>query len=71
MPRDPSRISNVIDALQQFWERNPDFRLGQLIMGIARTGEHAPKLFNMEDDEFLKRLEAMDSELEAIKKNSQ
>jgi hypothetical protein len=68
MPRDPERISIVIDTLKQFWERNPDFRFGQLVMGIARTGEPAPKLFNMEDDEFLKHLIAMDREMEANKK---
>ena len=32
---------------------NPDLRFGQLVMVIAQTGEHNPKLFHMEEDELL------------------
>ena len=48
--------------------RNPDFRFGQLIMVITRTGETNPKLFNMEDDEFLKKLNDLENQLKVNKK---
>ena len=60
MQRPEERIPEILDRIHQLWERHPDFRFGQLIMGIANTGEHAPKLFYMEDEEFLKRLAAFE-----------
>jgi uncharacterized protein YihD (DUF1040 family) len=57
MARDEKRIPEVIASLQQIWSENPDFRLGQLIMGIANTGEHAPKLFYLEDDVFIRQID--------------
>lgn len=44
----------MLDRIAEMWKENPDFRLGQLIMVIAKTGEHSPKLFYMEDEDFLK-----------------
>lgn len=55
--RNPDRIQPALDELAEVWKANPDFRLGQLIMVITRTGEHNPKLFYMEDEDFLKQLE--------------
>ena len=55
--RDPKRIPLILGELEKAWKQNPDYRLTQLIIGIARTGEVCPKLFNMEDEEFLNRLE--------------
>lgn len=46
--RDPKRIKPVLERIEKIWIENPDYRLGQLIMVIARTGEHNPKLFNLE-----------------------
>lgn len=63
--RDPKRIKPFIEKLEKLWLENPDFRFGQLIMSITRTGEHNPKLFNMEEDEFLEKVE----ELEKLLKN--
>lgn len=54
--RNPDRIQPTLGKLAEIWKANPDFRLGQLIMAITRTGEHNPKLFYMEDDVFLKQL---------------
>lgn len=61
--REIERIKPLISRLEKLWIENPDFRLGQLIMGITRTGEINPKLFNMEDDEFLKKLEEIEKQL--------
>lgn len=55
--RDPKRIPLILRELENVWKQNPDYRLTQLIIGIARTGEIYPKLFNMEDEDFLDRLE--------------
>ncbi|MCL9771214.1 DUF1040 family protein [Flavobacterium sp. HXWNR69] len=66
--RDIERIKPLIERLEKLWLKNPDFRLGQLIMGITRTGETNPKLFNMEDDEFLKKLNDLENQIEENKK---
>ena len=55
--RDTKRIPLILRELEKAWKQNPDYRLTQLIIGIARTGEVCPKLFNMEDEEFLIRVE--------------
>ncbi|MFV0198152.1 DUF1040 family protein [Empedobacter falsenii] len=55
--RDPKRIKPLLEKIEKIWMKNPDFRLGQLIMVIARTGEHNPKLFNLEESELLKKLD--------------
>lgn len=61
--RNPDRIQPTLDKLAEIWKENPDFRLGQLIMVIAMTGEHNPKLFFMEDDVFLKHLDERKTQL--------
>ena len=55
--RDPKRIKPLLEKIEKIWMENPDFRLGQLIMVIARTGEHNPKLFNLEESELFKKLD--------------
>lgn len=55
--RDPKRIKPLLEKIEKIWMENPDFRLGQLIMVIAGTGEHNPKLFNLEESELLKKLD--------------
>ena len=65
--RDIERIKPLIGRLEKLWLENPDFRLGQLIMGITRTGETNPKLFTMEDDEFLEKLDEIEKQFAEIK----
>jgi hypothetical protein len=67
--RNIERIKPLIGRLEKLWLENPDFRLGQLIMGITQTGETNPKLFSMEDDEFLKMLNELENQLAKSKKN--
>ncbi|HFK5574765.1 hypothetical protein [Elizabethkingia anophelis] len=42
---------------------NPDLRFGQLVMVIAQTGEHNPKLFHMEEDELLEKIKVLQNQL--------
>ena len=55
--RDPKRIPLILRELEKAWKQNPDYRLTQLIIGVAQTGEVCSKLFNMENEDFLIRLE--------------
>lgn len=66
--RDIKRIKPIIERIEKLWLENPDFRLGQLLMVITRTGEHNPKLFYMEDEEFLQKLEETQKRLIENKK---
>ncbi len=61
--RNPDRIQPTLDKLAELWKEHPDYRLGQLIMVIAMTGEHNPKLFFMEDDVLLKSIEERKQQL--------
>jgi len=61
--RDPKRIKPFLEKIEQLWANNPDFRFGQLIMSITKTGEHNPKLFNMEEEEFLEKINELEKQL--------
>lgn len=54
--RDPNRIKPFIETIEKLWTENPDFRFGQLIMAITKTGVHDPVLFQMEEDVFIEKL---------------
>ena len=57
--RDPNRIDPILDEIREIWKRHPDLRLGQLILN-ARLGEdHAPRLYNLEDDRLIERLRSI------------
>ena len=51
--RDPKRIEKVLGQIRQIWETCPDLRLGQLLLNVASD----PLLYNIEDDELIKRLQ--------------
>ena len=52
-PRDSQRIPVVLLEIQKVWEKNPDLRLGQLIMNCC-PNENV--LYNIEDDKLLERI---------------
>lgn len=52
-PRDSQRITVVLSEMQKVWEKNPDLRLGQLIMNCC-PNENV--LYNIEDDKLLERI---------------
>lgn len=51
--RDPERIEHILTSLKRIWERNPDLRLGQLIVISAKPKQHCPEIFSVEDDALL------------------
>lgn len=56
--RDPNRIGPVLMEIERLWRKQPDLRLGQLILNIVK-GEFSPEvseLYNLEDAEIIKRL---------------
>ena len=51
--RDAQRIPVVLSEIQKVWEKNPDLRLGQLLMNCC-PNENV--LYNIEDDKLLERI---------------
>lgn len=66
-PRDPARIDRILERLRVAWSQKDatDLRLGQLIVALATAHDNRKDLgrvFNIEDDEMLNRIERMISE---------
>lgn len=63
--RDPNRIKPIIQKLEDYWTRNPDLRLGQIIANCVRA--HDGRLncdpFYLEDEDLVAGLEKLDSYL--------
>lgn len=57
--RDPNRIDPMLQAIAEAWKQCPDLRLGQLIVNAVNPGCPAPEVFYMEDDELVRRIEAL------------
>ena len=53
--RDPKRIPKLLAVLQEYWEKCPDLRFGQLIENL-KSFSGKLDLFYVEDDEFEKIL---------------
>jgi len=45
--RDPGRIYAVMEDLRELWLRNPDLRLGQLLINAFQDKD---RLYNIEDE---------------------
>jgi uncharacterized protein YihD (DUF1040 family) len=56
--RDTKRIPEILAKLRKVWEEHPDMRLAQLLGNIF---DKLP--YYMEDDEFIKAIEAYYSDL--------
>lgn len=57
--RDPTRIDATIEALRGAWKRDPDMRLGQLLLNVTRNDEGDTDkrcLWSMEAEELRKKL---------------
>jgi uncharacterized protein YihD (DUF1040 family) len=52
--RDPSRIELVLNALREYWNENPDLRLGQILENISSRS--SKPTFYLEDDILLEHL---------------
>ena len=59
--RDPNRISEILQKLGDVWTRNPDLRLGQIIVNatmIAKQGAVDDRdVFYIKDEDLLMGLE--------------
>ena len=48
--REPERIERICNKLKVAWEKHPDWRLGQLVMNLARDFSAHQSVFHTEDD---------------------
>lgn len=56
--RDPSRIPEVLEAVEQLWRLHPDWRLGQLISNLAAWADPVEgSTYDLEDDELVQEIE--------------
>lgn len=53
--RNPKRITPLLFKLEMVWQKNPDWRLGQLISNLLGPGPH--DVFYIEDDEWEKLID--------------
>lgn len=55
--RDIKRIPKILDALEIYWENQPDMRLGQLLFALASLDKGMLNPFYYEDSDLLEYLE--------------
>jgi uncharacterized protein YihD (DUF1040 family) len=55
--RDPARIDRMIEKLRQHWHRNPDIRLGQLVVNLGRD-QPMVSTFHIDDDVIERAMDA-------------
>lgn len=48
--RDPERIDRIIEKLRLLWHQNPDMRLGQVVMNLARKDHGFKDMWEIEDE---------------------
>ena len=54
--RNPERIPKILKELENFWEQNPDWRLGQVISNLNYEIMAGNDLFYLEDTDLLELL---------------
>lgn len=67
MARDPKRIKKILKKIERLWEKNPDWRLGQLVINVISTENVSglllrptrEEIFNFEDDKFEELIKEM------------
>lgn len=61
--RDPSRIDEILSAIREYWMKNPDLRLGQIIANSKRAydGRLNCDPFYIEDDKLIEGLSRLGS----------
>lgn len=65
MKKNRNRIKPLLSKVEEAWQKHPDLRLGQLLIGLLRSEEvtPCPGLFYLEDEELLRRLEVRLNEI--------
>lgn len=67
--RDPARIDDIIELLNEVWQHEPDLRLGQLVLNAARMRHpNVDDIFPIEDSDLRKGLVRY---LELVKKKKE
>jgi len=66
--RDRERIKRILKLLEETWSKIPDWRLTQLVINITDTDHNCGPVFYMEDEDFEKKLMALNSSLEETNK---
>lgn len=56
MKNHPALSEALLTALREAWLRNPEQRLGQLLVNVANPKTPSPELFYLEDKALLERL---------------
>ena len=60
--RDPARVDTILEFLRHIWKKNPDLRLGQLILNCVKDSNEMQlhdDLYYLEDEELIKRMEKL------------
>lgn len=58
--RNPNRIDELLQILGEYWHRNPDLRLGQIVVNLSCGRDP----YHVEDDTLQDRLVKLLSELD-------
>jgi len=66
--RDRERIKRILKLLEETWSKIPDWRLTQLVINITDTDHNCGPVFYVEDEDFEKKLMALNSSLEETNK---
>lgn len=62
--RPPERIPKLLELLGEYWKKNPELRLGQLILNLTKEHKHrvlinTPDVFYVDDDDLQVVLETL------------
>ena len=50
--RDQNRIDNILNSIGDIWKKQPDLRLGQLLLNVMQD----PMLYYIEDEALIEKL---------------
>lgn len=54
--RDPERIDEILELLEMYWKKNPDLRLGQIVVNISQSEGYGSEPYYLEDKTISKGL---------------
>ena len=60
--RDINRIDVVLKELGDLWKKQPDMRLGQLLLNLDLSLENSHVMWNMEEDAWLELIRKKNEE---------
>ena len=62
--RDPERIKEILNIIDRIWQKDPDFRLMQILLNVIPNcnGKDSAFFYYFEDDELLEYLQKFNSQ---------